>query len=355
MQNCFRVGVKNSYTITVMNPYIMYKNYYTGNDIMEYYVSFKTVNKDLNITIKPTLYKYDTQNRNMVDTPKTLLIDKVGKTILTNPDNKEYLFIQMELCSPDKVVKYELKNAFYNTSIGQKGEINPGTKYKYINILNTRLDTELILEADNTNVNMLVKHTGLNTEFTPNVKEIKISYKDNKLIFNQPIDDEEFKYTILLDKKDNIKNQHYTICSFSQERKMAYYTVYVTSSEKEISYELDFKKDELKGYEVFEVLILAQQTKKGKMMILSDVYSPYSDSENSEENGTRTALIIIIVVLSVILIGGGVFLFIYLRIIRKKPRGAIVSKPTDFSDIQGANAGEKMLDSMASSQAVENE
>ena len=70
-QNCFRVGVKNNYTITVINPYIMYKNYSTGdNDNMEYFISFKTENKDLNITIYPTYYKYDTINRNIQEIPK---------------------------------------------------------------------------------------------------------------------------------------------------------------------------------------------------------------------------------------------------------------------------------------------
>ena len=42
----------------------MYKNYFTGNDTMNYYVSFKTENKDLNITILPQLIKYNTTNRN---------------------------------------------------------------------------------------------------------------------------------------------------------------------------------------------------------------------------------------------------------------------------------------------------
>ena len=91
------------------------------------------------------------------------------------------------------------------------------------------------------------------------------------------------------------------------------------------------------------------------MMILSDVYSPSEDSDNSGEEGTRTTLIIIIVVLAVILIAGGVFIFFYIRIIKNKPRGAILSKPTDFTDIQDANPGEKILDSMAQSQAVENQ
>lgn len=68
---------------------------------MDYFVSFKTENKDLNITILPELIKYDTTNRNLPEIPNTLIINEEEKTILANPDNKDYLFIQMEICSQD--------------------------------------------------------------------------------------------------------------------------------------------------------------------------------------------------------------------------------------------------------------
>ena len=348
-QNCFRVGDKNNYTISVMNPYIMYKNYYTGDDLMDYYVSFQTEKVDLNITITPILHKFDTDNRNMPGTPKTLVVNNEEKTILTNPDNKKYLFVQMEICSPNKGIRYEFKNAFYGTSLGQNGEIQPGMKYKYKSLLNTKLDTELVIESDYQDVNIFVKHTGIDEDFTPDVKDISIKYENNKLIFNQPIAGEDFKYTILLDKKGNIENQKYTICSFTTNRKMAYFTDYVTSSEKEVTYEIDFNKDELEDYEDFEVLILAEEVKNGKMMILSEVYGPKKKSSSKKE---RTTLIIVAIILALICIPGGVAVFLYLKKLKKKPRRALASKPTDFKDIEGANTGEKMLDSMAHSQAV---
>ena len=39
----------------------------------------------------------------------------------------------MELCSPNTVVRYELKNTLNNTSMGQKGEINQGWNKIYKN------------------------------------------------------------------------------------------------------------------------------------------------------------------------------------------------------------------------------
>ena len=355
-QNCFRVGVKNNYTITVINPYIMYKNYSTGdNDNMEYFISFKTENKDLNITILPTYYKYDTINRNIQEIPKTLIVNSEEKTILTNPENKEYLFVQMDICSSNSALRFEFKNAFNGESLKENGEIRSDKKYTYRNIKNTKLDTELIFNTEYKDVNVFIKHTGLKEEFEPNIRAISIKYKDNKLTFNQPIESEEFKYTILLDKKDNLKNKKYSICSFTQNNKMAYYTDYITSSNREISYELDFENNsKLKGYELFDVLILAEEINNGKMMILSEVYTN-QPSKSGEDKKTRNALIIVIVILIVACITGGVLVYLYLKKLKNRPRGAIISKPTGFDDIDSANAGEKLVESMAKSQALENQ
>ena len=44
LQNYYRVGKSNTYILSILNPYIMYKDYYTSDDIMDFYVSFKTKN-----------------------------------------------------------------------------------------------------------------------------------------------------------------------------------------------------------------------------------------------------------------------------------------------------------------------
>ena len=351
-QNCFRVGKKNSYTIEVMNPYIMYKDYTTGDDVMDYFVSFRTENKDLNITILPKLIKYDTNNRNIPDIPSTLKINNEGKTILTNPDNKEYLFVQMELCTDNSAVTYEFKNAFYNKSLGENGEIQSRIKYKYKSLLNTKLDTELVVKSETKNIEMFIKHTGLNDEFSPNVIGITIKYKNNILAFNQPIGGENFKYTILVDKKNNIKNQHYTLCNITTPGKKAHFTGYVTSAEREISYELNFK-DDLEGYEDFETLILAEEIDNGKMVILSDIFSPKgNENKDSDKKKTRNALIVIIIILAVVCIGGGIGVYAYLRKLKNRPRGALIAKRTDSNDVDGME-NDKLVESMSRSQANE--
>jgi hypothetical protein len=351
-QNCFRVGKKNSYTIEVMNPYIMHKDYTTGDDVMDYFVSFRTENKDLNITILPKLIKYDTNNRNIPDIPSTLKINNEGKTILTNPDNKEYLFVQMELCTDNSAVTYEFKNAFYNKSLGENGEIQSRIKYKYKSLLNTKLDTELVVKSETKNIEMFIKHTGLNDEFSPNVIGITIKYKNNILTFNQPIGGENFKYTILVDKKNNIKNQHYTLCNITTPGKKAHFTGYVTSAEREISYELNFK-DDLEGYEDFETLILAEEIDNGKMVILSDIFSPKgNENKDADKKKTRNALIVIIIILAVVCIGGGIGVYAYLRKLKNRPRGALIAKRTESNDVDSME-NDKLVESMSRSQANE--
>ena len=352
-QNCFRVGEKNSYTITIINPYIMYKNYYTGEGVMDYFVSFKTENKDFNITILPELIRYNTTNRNFPDIPNTLIINKEEKTILTNPDNKEYLFVQMEICSENSSVTYEFNNGFNGESLGYNGAINSGMKYNYRSISNTKLDTELIIKTSNQDVNMFIRHTGIDNMLYPNVRNININYKDKKLTFSQPIIAEEFKYTILLDKKLNIEKQHYTLCSFSQNKKMAYYTDSVTSSAQEVSYELDFENNsKLKGYEDFEVLILAEEINNGKMMILSDVYSP-SEGDGNGGDGNRMALIIVIIALTLVFVLGGIWFYLYLRRLKNRKKVPLMAKPTGMAEIDGTDAGQKLVESMSQSQAAE--
>ncbi|MBO6244399.1 MAG: hypothetical protein J6O41_07580 [Clostridia bacterium] len=320
---------------------------------MDYFISFKTENKDLNITILPELIRYNTTNRNFPDIPNTLNINKEEKTILTNPDNKEYLFVQMEICSENSSVTYEFNNGFNGESLEQNGAINSGMKYNYRSMINTKLDTELIIKTSNQDVNIFIKHTGLDKMIYPNVKSIDINYKDKKLIFNQPITDEEFKYTILIDKKGNIEKQHYTLCSFSPNKKMAYFTDYITSSAQEVTYELDFENNpKLKGYENFEVLILAEEINNGKMMILSEVYSP-SESDNNEEGKTRTTLIIVIIVLALVCVIGGISFYLYLRKLKNRSKRAIVAKHTGMDAINSSGAGEKLVESMSQSQAAE--
>ena len=319
LQNCYRVGRANSYTISVLNPYLMYKDYYIGNKILDYYVSFRTEQIKQNITITPTLYKYSTNIRNIENFGNSISIIEKGITILTSPENhNKYLFVQIHVCTPDKAIEYQFNNAYNSSSLNQNGEIQANTKNNFINIENIKLDTELVLTTPNNNAKIFVKHVGVDEVYRPLVREIEISYDGNtkSLFFTQPIENEEFKYTIYLDKKGNLQNQAFTLCSFAEISKLAHYTTSIISNKDRESVILDFNQNILKGYESFDVLVLAEGVNNGKLMILSEIFS---HNVIYEEGSSNLALIIVIIILAVLLVFGGISFFIYFKNFRKKP------------------------------------
>ena len=99
LQNCCIVGKSNTYIISILNPYIMYKDYYTSEDIMNFYVSFKTINNGQNIIITLNSDKYSINIIILEGYPNIIEITKnEERIILTKPfNNEKYIFAQMEI------------------------------------------------------------------------------------------------------------------------------------------------------------------------------------------------------------------------------------------------------------------
>jgi hypothetical protein len=344
-QNCYRVGRTNSYTISLLNPYLMYKNYKAGDEknVMVYYVSFRTEDVTQNITIFPSLNNYTTTNRNLENYANTITITKNGSTILTSPKDN-MLFVQMQSCTKNAYLSYEFKNAYNSSSLNIRDQISANTKNYFVNVPNIKLDTELALETKNS-AEIFIKHIGVNQKYQPIIKSIVVGYDGSKkLNFTQPIDNEEFKYTIYLDKKGNLEKQGYTLCSFTKNSKFAYYSTSITSKDKVVEITLDFESKTLKGYEKFDLLIFAEQTNKGKLMILSDLFQSAKKKKSSSSN---LVLVIVIVILTVLLVGGGITAFILLRRYKLKPVGEkLDAKETSLTMVD--NKKEKMITSTAS-------
>ncbi len=141
-------------------------------------------------------------------------------------------------------------------------------------------------------------------------------------------------------------------CFLTTPGKKAHFTGYVTSAEREISYELNFK-DDLEGYKDFETLILAEEIDNGKMVILSDIFSPKgNENKDADKKKTRNALIVIIIILAVVCIGGGIGVYAYLRKLKNRPRGALIAKRTESNDVDSME-NDKLVESMSRSQANE--
>ena len=388
LQNCYRVGKSNPYTISTLNPLVMYRNYYS-DDQLNYYVGFRTVELNQNITITPILKKYDTNERNIEGANNKITINDDGKfsTILTAPKNNEpYIFTHIHICSKNEYLTYKFLNAYDGSDLGFNGEVTPNSKYHFKSIDNTKLDTELKLEGNN-GVEVFVKHVGVSEIYQPIIKEINITYNNDtrELSWNQPIEDEEFKYTIYIDKKDTLTKLGYTLCSIVDVTKLAYFSEIVTSDNKSLS----FIVPELgKNYIEFESLIVAEQVNKGKITILSEVFeskidkeeeeeeeeedeeedeeeeeedeeeeeeedddehkssTPNNDGDNDQPSNNSTSLIVLIVILSIVIIAGGIFAFIIYR--RYKSQGEISEKNKATSmALINSTKNDKLLESQA--------
>ena len=148
LKNCYIIGKSNTYIISILNHYIMYKDYYTYEDIIDFNISFKTINNGQNITFTPNFDKYSINKRILEGYPNTIEItNNEERTLLTKLSNNEkYLFIRMEICTPDTSVEYEFYNTIYNSKLGETGKIEANSKKNFKNIENTYLDIYLVLK-----------------------------------------------------------------------------------------------------------------------------------------------------------------------------------------------------------------
>ena len=338
LQDCYRVGRANSYKLNIINPYLMFKDYVTaGDEIMKYYVGFKTVDQNQKIEIKPTLNKYSTKLRNLENDPKSISVNRNNNTILTAP-NSPYVFIQMQVCDANKYVEIDFFNAYNNTSLKHRDMIDDNPYY--LSIENTRLDTLLSLSTDNT-AKVFVRHSGIDEEYYPYVEDLVITFnkENNTIKLKQPIPEEEFIYTVYIDHKGTLKSKNYNLCSFAENNKLAHFSKSVNSSDEDINIGIDFNLEDLQDYTDFDAMVLAKQINNGKIMILSNVISVSANENN-------TTLIVVVIVLGVVLVGGGIAVYILLKRYKNKPNSKkLDAKQTSLAMVDNEN--EKMIQSTA--------
>ena len=348
LNNCFRVGKKNPYTIHTRNPLIMYKNYYQDN-VNNYYVGFRTTELNKNIIIKPKLIAYDTPDRNFEDINKKIKLEGESHSlILTAPStHNAYLFTYISVCTSGEGLSYEFYNAYNGSNLGYNDHITSDPGYDFKSVPNTKLDTELKL-IGKAGLEVFVRHIGLDYYYQPDIATIKIKYNagEKKLSWNQPIEGEEFRYEIYIDKLNNIRDKGYTLCSVIDTSKLARFHDNITTNDNEITYTVDFSKPDLADLTDFDAIIVAQQISNGKLIFLSPLFST-KDSPSDEPDkpsGTNTGLIVIVVVLSVVLIGGGIGAYFIIKKYRSK--GVIVAdgKATSMAMI-GSTKNEKLVES----------
>ena len=270
--------------------------------------------------------------------------------ILTAPSSHNpYIFTYISICTSGEGLSYEFYNAYNGSNLGYNDHISSDPGYSFESVPNTKLDTELKL-IGKAGLEVFVKHIGIDDYYQPDIATIEIKYNsgEKKLSWIQPIENEEFRYDLYIDKIDNIKNKGYTLCSIIDTTKMGRFHDNITTADYTITYTIDFTKPDLVGLTDFEAIIVAQQLNNGKLVFLSPVYStkesPPPSDEPGKKSGIKTGLIVIIAVLSVVVVGGGIAAFFIIK--RYRNKGVIVAdgKATSMAMI-GSTKNEKLVES----------
>ena len=354
LQNCYRVGKNNPYTISTLSPYVMYKNYTTDNYI-SYYVGFRTLDKTHNITINPIIKKYDTTERNTEGKKNKVKISSdTGdiSTILTAPANHEqYVFVETCLCTKKAHVSYQFLNAYNHSNLGSDGQLN-NNKVKISVFENPKLDSELKIFNGQNGYEIFVKHSGHTSKSFTSPQKIVIKYdRENKnLTWNPPLYNEKFEYHIYIDKIDIIKKQNYTLCDIAEVTKLGHHEEIVESDNKTLYRVLDFSHPDLgPDYGEFDVIIVAEQLQKQKFTFISATYDSLGNNNDDPDDtnppsDSKTGLIIIISILSIVIIGGGIAgVLIFLKY-RKKAQVIEQNKQTSMALLNSTSQG-KLVES----------
>ena len=356
LQNCYRVGKNNPYKISTLNPNVMFRNY-TYEYHLNYYVGFRTLNKEQEIIITPIRNKYDTTERNMEGTKNKVTISSDSNeisTILTAPSNHDkYIFVETCLCTKKAHINYQFFNAYNHSNLGSDGQLN-NNKIKITVLENPLLDTELRLYNGKNGDEIFVKHSGYSSKSFAMPQKIVIKYNSTtqNITWTQPLLNENFTYHIYIDKIGVIKKQSYTLCHIAEVSKLGHHKEILTSNEKYPTKKIDFSQPDLgPDYGEFDIIIVAEQLEKQKFTFISATYDSLGnsnedpDSDDSDDTpGNKTGLIVIISILSVVIIGGGVAaVLIYLKF-RKKVQVTEQNKQTSMA-LLNSTKQEKLVES----------
>ena len=168
--------------------------------------------------------------------------------------------------------------------------------------------------------------------------------------WTQPLTNENFNYTIYIDKINVIKKQNYTLCDIAEVSKLSHNMETKVSNERNPNITLNFAKWGLdpKTYGEFDIIIIADQLENQKFTFMSATYDSMggnneepdvTDEEEDEptdpppkgDDGGNVGLIVVISILSVVIIAGIIAaVFIFMKY-RKKTRIIEENKQTSMA------------------------
>ncbi|MBO6243347.1 MAG: hypothetical protein J6O41_02095, partial [Clostridia bacterium] len=216
-ENCFRVSLNNSYTLKVLNPLIIYKDYDFDEDI-GYYLSIKPVELTDKMDVTRSLHPYDTLERNIEGESNVVQVgnDGLGKSIITAPLNKDAKeFIQITQCQNSDITFILINAYFQEKTIIEETTISSGTKNFFKVFDNVLLETEFIFSG-NIGDKAFIRHSGIRSGYTPDIIEnpsITFNSSSNTMILEHPINNyERIEYTVYVGKDGELSGKDITLC-----------------------------------------------------------------------------------------------------------------------------------------------
>ena len=276
-ENCYRVAKDNPYTLKVYNPLNMYKDF-SYEDILPFYVTFKTETKATSFKINADLNTYNTTIRNILGICNNLTITGgIGSSILSPIESYNSItFVQIQVCDTENSVKAHIIKALTEEIIVNETDIQADTINNYIQFANIFLDTEIIIEG-NDNTNIFLKTSALFFEYTPSfntIYNITFDPDTNTINIDSPINNSELiQYTVIIDKENVLKDKGYTLCDFVNYDldKMGIYHKTIVSDGYRGSIQINFQQVGLKAGDNFDAIIYMEQLMYSGMAFLSDV------------------------------------------------------------------------------------
>jgi hypothetical protein len=266
---------------------------YSTDDLLSYYIGFRTMNKEQNLTIIPIPKKYNITTRNFEGIGNTVKIFSENgetSTILTAPKNHEkYIFVETCLCTKKSSVNYKYLNAYNNSYLGIDGQIKDN-KVKAESFENTKLDTELKFYNGKIGDEIFIKHSGYDYPSVLLIQKIVINYdRETKILsWTQPIIGEKFEYIIYIDKIGIIKKQQYSLCIIANVKKLPHYRKELITDSQTPNIKINISDPEFwPNFGEFDILIVAEQLEKQKFIFKSATYDSLGNNDDDEPDDTE--------------------------------------------------------------------
>jgi len=275
-ENCYIVSSKYTYTLKIINPAIMYKDY-DQDETLIYYVSLKPTKLEDVLNIKVTLVEYDSTSRNVEAKGNVLQLNSTTLDTILSYSEGGKIFCQITSCPSKSEITYSILNAFTQAYILEPNIIIPKNTVNYFFTFNNIFGDEKLILTGTLGDKIFVKHKGIDVNYSPNIKssyQIGFDQSKNSIIFKSPLNNiEKLTFTVYISKEGELSSNELSLCSFIDSKEIldSYYSYTFTTDTNEYTLPINFNKISLKEGDKFEAISFIEQDLYTKMLFVTNL------------------------------------------------------------------------------------